>query len=45
VLFEIALQLPVLLQLRLQALDGLAGFVALTEKTLETPTRLRPELS
>ena len=43
-LLEIALQLPVLLDFRLKGLQGLAGLVALREKTLETPSRFRPEL-
>ena len=41
---EVTLQLPVLLQFRLQGLVVLAGFITLREKTLETSTRFRPEL-
>jgi hypothetical protein len=44
VLLEIALQLPVLRQLRLHGVEGLANFIALREQTLETSAGFRPQL-
>jgi hypothetical protein len=44
VLLQIALELPVLGQLRLDRFMGLTGLIALRDETFNAPAGFRPEL-